>query len=365
MKVISKLVTFIAVIALGAGYLLGNGLTLQGFIDSVPFIQLAIVILIAVYSSYVHIILHELGHYVFGKMTGYQLIYFQLPHFRYDAKKKKITKLGNRIPGMMGQCLMEPPAKGAYTEKPYILYLSGGLIVNLLTAALFYTGALIIPGTISFTFFALSLPPFLLFMMNVMPHGYTDGGVIRELGKSKISKILYFKQLELAAFFEEDKEFSEIPDVYFTEIADGTYTQSKMGEYILLIAYQKHLSELKFEQADKLLQAYQANWNYLESPYAGILAGEILFTHAIFGRKEEAEQMMATIETYPLLKNYYTQAKVPQTAYNFFVKADRVEAKKNLNQSTTKWDAGFNEAERALREVLVNWLESYLGSEVR
>lgn len=362
MKVISKLVTFIAVIALGAGYLIGNGLTLQ---VSAPLIQLGLVVLVAVYSSYVHIILHELGHYLFGKMTGYELVYFQLPHFRYEAKKKKFTRLGNRIPGMMGQCLMQPSNKGSYTEKPYFLYLSGGLIINLLTAALFYLGSFIIPGAISFTFFALSLPPFLLFIMNVMPYGFTDGGVIHELRKSKISKTLYFKQLELAALFEEGKEFSDISDVYFTEIADGTYMESKMGEYILLIAYQKHLSEREFEKADKLLQDYQANWNYLASPYSRILASEILFNHAIFGRKEEAEQLMSTIESHPLLKNYYEHSKVAQTAYNFFVKADVAEAKKNLTQSPTKIDAGFNEAELELQEILVDWLEGYLGTEVR
>lgn len=365
MKITSKLLTFVAVLALGAGYLVGNDLTVQGFINSVPFIQLAIVALIAVYSSYVHIILHELGHYVFGKMTGYQLIYFQLPYFRYEAKKKTFSKLGNRIPGMMGQCLMQPPVKGTYKEKPYFLYLAGGLIVNFITASLFYLGSFIIPGTISFTFFALSIPPFLLFMANVLPYGFTDGGVIRELRKSEVSRTLYFKQLELAALFEEGKEFSEIPDSYFSEIGDGTYTESKMGEYILLIAYQKYVAELDFEKADKLLQAYQANWNYLASPYARILASEILFIHAIFGRKKEAEQLMAQIESYPLLKNYYDHSKVTKAAYQFFVKTNVAEATKNLNQTSTNSEAGFNEAELSLRDNLVNWLESYLGSEVR
>ena len=361
MKVTSKLLSFLAVSALGAGYLFGNNLTVQEFINSVPFIQLGIVILIAVYSSYVHIILHELGHYLFGKMTGYQLIYFQLPYFRYEAKKKTFSKLGNRIPGMMGQCLMQPPVKGTYKEKPYFLYLAGGLIVNFLTASLFYWGSFIVPGTISFTFFALSIPPFLLFMANVLPYGFTDGGVIRELSKSEVSRTLYFKQLELATLFEEGKAFSEIPDSYFTEITNGTYTESKMGEYVLLIAYQKHLAELDFEKADKLLQAYQVNWNYLASPYARILASEILFTHAIFGRIKEAEQLMAQIESYPLLKNYYDHSKVAKAAYHFFVKTNGSEAKKNLNQNSMSSDTGFNEAELSLRDNLVSWLESYLG----
>ncbi|MGP6138821.1 hypothetical protein [Jeotgalibaca sp. A127] len=361
MRGIHRLFVLIAMLALGVGYLYGNGLTFQTLADNVPFVQMVIVILIAVYTGYVHIFLHEFGHYVFGKMTGYELVYFQMPNFRYEVKTKQFQKLSTRVPGLMGQCLMKPPIKGNYNEKPYFLYLAGGLIVNFLTAMLFYLGSFILPVPISFTLFALSLPPFLLFLMNIVPLGFTDGSVIREIRKSEVSKKLYFKQLELSALFEEGKTFSEIPEEYFSEVKDGTYGQSRLGEYVLLIAYQRALSELNFERADQLLGAYQEKWHYLSSPYRQMLASELLFCHAIFGRKEAAETLMEQIKAYPVLLGYYNRSQRTQVAYKFFVEMKVKEAKAILVQKSDTIDQNLNEAELALQKTLHDWLGSFMG----
>ena len=79
------------------------------------------------------LILHEGGHYLFGKLTGYQLLSFQVKKFVYSEKNKKITYIQSGPTVIAGQCLMSPPPKGSYAEKPFKLYLLGGVMVNGLT----------------------------------------------------------------------------------------------------------------------------------------------------------------------------------------------------------------------------------------
>lgn len=364
MKAIHKLLILLAFVGLGVGYLYGNGLHINDLIDQVPFIQLIVIIFMTIYTGYIHIFMHEFGHYLFGKVTGYKLVYFQMPNFRYEAKTKRLKKIPTRISGMVGQCLMKPPSNSDNARKPYFLYLAGGLIVNLITALLLYMGSFVMPDPISFNLFVLSLPPFLLFFMNIIPLGFTDGGLILELKKSDLSKRLYFKQLELSSLLEEGKTFSEIPEAYFSEVKDGSFSNSKMGEYLLLVAYQRSLSLLDFEEADRLLKIYNEHWHYLSSPYAQMIASELLFCHAIFGRKAEAEALMDQINNYPVLKNYFTRSKHVQMAYYFFIEAKVEETKTILSARTSKRDEGLNTAEEALEVALENWLATYLNLNV-
>lgn len=363
MKGAYKSIILLTVLAWGAGYLFLNNLTLAGLMDTVTILPLIVVTLVTVYTGYVHIFLHEFGHYFFGRLTGYELAYFQLLQLRYDVQTKQVKKVASRTSGMVGQCLMKPPAKGQYAEKPYELYLSGGLIFNLLTAVILFVLSYFTTDLTSFVLFCLSLPPLYMFLTNAIPVGLTDGGIIREISRSETAKKLYFKQLELAALFEEGETFVEIPDVYFAEVEDGSYAESRLGEYIVLIAYQRALAVLDFEKADHLLQDYQKHWHYLSSPYAPLIASELLFCDAIFGRKEAAEKIMALIEKYPVLKGYYQRSTRTQAAYSFFVKTDIKETKNILQQSAGSVDSGLNEAELALQETLTKWLKSFLGLE--
>ena len=59
----------------------------------------------------VHIILHELGHFVFGRLTGYQLLSFRIFSTIFYKNNGKIHKKKFAIRGTAGQCLMLPPKR--------------------------------------------------------------------------------------------------------------------------------------------------------------------------------------------------------------------------------------------------------------
>ena len=79
---------------------------------------------------FVHIIIHELGHLVFGLLTGYQFASFRIGSLMFVKKQEKIKVKKFSLMGTGGQCLMMPP-KMENGSMPYRLYNLGGVIFNL------------------------------------------------------------------------------------------------------------------------------------------------------------------------------------------------------------------------------------------
>ena len=93
-------------------------------------------LLICLYITiFIQIAVHEGGHLIFGKLSGYQFVSYRISNLMFvkDTGKLKLKKLS--IVGTGGQCLMMPPDCDGY-QYPYILYNFGGSITNLLLSCL-------------------------------------------------------------------------------------------------------------------------------------------------------------------------------------------------------------------------------------
>ena len=92
--------------------------------------------MIIIFAAYfIQAIIHELGHLVFGLLTGYKFISFRIGNVMFIKERGKLrTKLYNVV-GTGGQCLMMPPP---WKENlPTVLYNFGGCILNFITSAVF------------------------------------------------------------------------------------------------------------------------------------------------------------------------------------------------------------------------------------
>lgn len=92
---------------------------------SIPLILLGVFIL----SYLIHIILHELGHLVFGLATGYSFVSFRVGSLVVTKEDGRFKVRKFSIPGTAGQCLLMPPEMkdGRF---PYVIYNLGGVILN-------------------------------------------------------------------------------------------------------------------------------------------------------------------------------------------------------------------------------------------
>ena len=165
-------------------------------------------------SVYVHFLLHEGGHFLFGKLSGYRLVSFQVRHFKYSQADHRLHHIQTTSPLLAGQCLMAPP-KGDYAELPYRGYLLGGILANALTGAALYSSAYLMELKVGSLFVLFSFVPVWMALANLLPKGQNDGAVLREASRSLQARKLLFRQLEMAQLIEEKVPFADLPDAYF------------------------------------------------------------------------------------------------------------------------------------------------------
>ena len=80
-------------------------------------------------------IIHELGHLIFGLITKYKFVAFQLFSISLVNKDNKIRIVKSMIPGTLGYNIMEP-LLGDYKKQPFFLYILGGVILNIIFSLL-------------------------------------------------------------------------------------------------------------------------------------------------------------------------------------------------------------------------------------
>lgn len=342
-------------------FLVRLGANPQTLVEALSIWDWLILAYLTLFSLYFHVFLHELGHLIGGKLTGYRLVFFQSSRLRYDSKTRSFTRKRPRGAGMLGQCLMAPPEAGSYEEKPYWLYLVGGLVMNFLWGGLLYAGSFLLPVRWSFYAFVLCLVPFLLGLSNSYWRGYTDGNVIKEVRTSPLARKLFFQQLELAERFEQDQTFTDIPERFFESVYSGESEKTFLGEYYELIDYRRKLYELDFEAADLRLRRVMAARDTRFSPYAVSIYCEKLFCDSLFGRIKTARQTRTLVQRIPQLAAHYRQTKRIAAAYELFVNVDVERAKELLAQGVDLHDLSL--ADQLTEKRLEEWLGSFLPPE--
>ena len=143
--------------------------------------------------------IHELGHFVFGKIIGYRLLSFRIGFLTWVYENDNIKFSFRRNKGTSGSCHMIQP-KGILSLGKYALFIAGGVLFNLII------------GTIFLLFIALNnslsnnLELFLIYLvavafafafLNLIPHyshnNATDGMILWSIiFKKPLQRIWYY-----------------------------------------------------------------------------------------------------------------------------------------------------------------------------
>lgn len=157
---------------------------------------------------------HELGHMLFGFVSGYKFVYFKLFGTIFYKKDGKWTTARDGKRGAIGQCIMRPDFK--YTNKmPYVLYNLGGCIANFVFASLCF--ALIFVYSQNAFAIAGILVNVIFVIINLIPAKSfgSDGYNVINIGKTNNSKKAYWLELNMTGDILQGKKFSDMPQHYF------------------------------------------------------------------------------------------------------------------------------------------------------
>ena len=191
-------------------------------------IELLAIYLFLFIGYLVQLPIHEGGHLLFGLLTGYRFVSFRIGSLTLASQQGQLMWKRFRIPGTLGQCLMDPPepVDGRY---PAALYHLGGSLLNLFTGALCFavfclslTGG---AGVLSDLFLGLSMAGFLLGICNLLPIRTggvaTDGYNARHLGKDPLADRGFWLQLRINALQTDGERLRDMRSEYFTLPSDA------------------------------------------------------------------------------------------------------------------------------------------------
>lgn len=182
-------------------------------------ISLIYIIATGFISIFLSTLLHELGHIIAGFLSGYSFIMLRIQNFSWINTDDGIKMKKQSVSGVIGQALMVPPKQKEYP--PFILYHSGGLLMNFILAIVSLIAESMITNEFISTFFIIfGGINFLLGVLNGIPNGINDGtNLYRSLKSKKQQKqikqlLVIYKKTILGESLEEIAKEVYIDDDY-------------------------------------------------------------------------------------------------------------------------------------------------------
>lgn len=254
-----------------------------------------------------HTILHEAGHLVCGLLSGYRYCSFRIGRFTLAKYPDGMKMKRFSIPGTVGQCLMAPPPynDGSF---PYRLYLSGGVAMNLICAAVLFA-AFLLAGSGSFTGRMLAAGGAMalyLGITNAVPAKSdipNDGYQIFMLGRSREERRAFWESLEFNARLQQGTRVRELEKDWEALDNEALVRQCEGMEGLtdLSMRYNYLLDTERFAEAEDLCQRLLKKGVSVDL-YRKLFLGEALYLELLLhGRAEEIERL-ATKEVLGFLK---------------------------------------------------------------
>jgi len=227
--------------------------------------MLVLIIFFGIFTLLLGIIVHELGHLVFGLVSGYSFSVFRVGPLCWFKEEGRMRFRVSKSP-VVGQCLMTP--NPIFENFKFVLYNAGGGIFNVLFALVF----------VPILFFELNtfvliwvVNSFVLGVLNLVPSGRAipnDGrNIIKALESKAAARGLYNmlysngRFVQGATYSDFDENFFDMPEeANVNNYLVATSVLSKAGQLDWLGRYDEAAREferLPKEVLDKLPTFYK------------------------------------------------------------------------------------------------------------
>jgi len=256
-------------------------------------INIFIIIIGLVPAIFIQLIVHELGHLLFGKISGYQFISFRIGNLMLvsDCGKLKFKKF--TIVGTVGQCVMAPPKCDGY-QCPYLLYNLGGLLANSAFSFICLILYLLLPqitylSTFLLLLFVLGIALVLLNGIPILSAIPNDGHHIVSLSQDRNARYSFWLTLYINSLIARGNRISDIPEELFPENPDLSHP---VNTSIAVMKCSYLGAKMKFDEAKALCKYLLDNVPGLIDVYKYELQCDLLF-YEIIGlcRKDEIDKI--------------------------------------------------------------------------
>lgn len=285
-------------------------------------------------AIYLQLILHEVGHLIFGLLSGYKFVSFRVGSFTIYKKAGKIRIGSYKLVGTGGQCLMSPPDL-VDGKIPYVLFNLGGTIVNVIVSLIAIVlmivcelhpvlkGVLIVFVTMGF--FAALTNGIPLRLNGIDNDGYNA----MSLGKNPDALRAFWLQLKVNEMLTEGKRLKDMPEEWFEKPSEEGM-QNSMIAAIEAMRCNRLLDMQYIDEANQEIGNVVEGKNKMVGVQKILLQIDQVFCEILGEEREEIIEKFQEKELKSFMqamKNYPSVIRT-QYAYAFIVKQDAEESAK-------------------------------------
>lgn len=318
------------------------------------FFHFILAFVVFILSFPLHIILHEFGHLVAGKLSGYTFIMFRLFSTVWIQTNNGISKRKQYVPGILGQALMKPPVN--VDKPPFLLYHSGGLIMNMLTTVFFVLiGRSIDSQIISLFFYAAAVMAIVLFVMNVLPIKGTDGYNILFHFKEPDTLTEYTNLLNLYSGMVQGESFTALKRFIDVDSLDKIDNPNAVTFYTALAS--AYYEEFEWEKARDIYSMLWNNRSKLIEPHKPEVYYNYLFTLYLTEPKHLDIERIKNTAVYKASENKIVADSLKvRAAEAIFCEEDFIKAESLLDQGEPEIATAPTITEEKLEQKMYDYL---------
>lgn len=316
-------------------------LSFNKHISAVPEEQEIILLLIIFFSiyitMYIQLIIHELGHLIFGLLSGYKFSSFRIGNIMLikNAGRFKFKKL--TIAGTAGQCLMSPPDMKD-DRMPVLLYNFGGALLNLISCIIFFIIYLFVKGNnIVSVILELSIAYGIYFAaLNAIP---MKTGTIDNDGYNALSLILnpnsqkaFWTQLKINELQSKGTRLKNMPEEWFY-IPKPIEMKNNLVATIGVMTCNRLMDQHNFEEANERMKQILRAKTAIVGIHRDLLVCDRIYCELLNENKTSAKKLMTDeLKNFmKSMKNFPTVLRT-QYAYTLLIEEDQEKANKIKKQ---------------------------------
>lgn len=311
-KILTPLIIFGTV-----GYFLG------GFIrDRYPAVSKGSTFLILVLALFIgfflHAVIHEAGHFFFGRLSGYTFQSFRIGNRIWAKEDGIIQRRKLTVTGTGGQCIMIPPDM-AEGEFPYRLYNMGGVLANLIAAAVFALLAVLLGSQyLSLFLLFLALMGLLMAYMNGVPMttGLVDNDArnVKHLKKDPHARRSFWIQLKVQEQLAKGVRLKDMPEEWFI-VPEDMALDNSLNAALAVLGTNRLMDEGKLREADEAMAKLLESRTALAGLHRNLMIADRIFIEVVLRNFPDRLEKLITKPQRDFMKAMTDYPSVIRTEY--------------------------------------------------
>lgn len=312
-------------------------------------------------AIFVHLIIHEGGHLIFGLLTGYKFSSFRIMSFMWVKEEEGIRFRRLRIAGTGGQCLMNPP-DFVDGKIPVVLYNLGGSLINILAGLICLGFYFVFSNNDLFSVIMLmsAVIGFAIAIMNGVPMRMgtvdNDGYNAFSLTRNSSSMRAFWVQMKVNEQISKGVRLKDMNEEWF-KIPEDKDMKNSMVATIAVFAANRLMDLHEFEEADNLMEHMLKIESGIVGLHRNLLVCDRVFIELITENRREAIDRMLSKEQKNFMKQMKNFPSVIRTEYAYALlgekdslKAEELKVKFEKCAKTYPYQSDI-QSERELMEI--------------